>query len=91
MVNRFPSLLSNFKRLEQFYLTDANHFRFDAMSQVPAAVLDLHARGLDIRYDDDQPSFPDATNTHLRFSGGAAALHAQQLRGCKRMKVGLRA
>jgi hypothetical protein len=55
--------------------------------QVPSAVLGVAAKGLDIRYDDDQPSFPDAANTHLRFSSGAAALHAQQLHGCKRAKV----
>jgi hypothetical protein len=56
--------------------------------QVPSAVLAVAAKGLDIWYDDDQPSFPDATNTHLRFSSGAAALHSQQLHGCKRAKVG---
>lgn len=55
--------------------------------QVPSAVLGIAAKGLDIRYDDDNPSFPDATNTHLRFSSGAASVHAQQLRGCKRVKV----
>lgn len=55
--------------------------------QVPSAVLGVAAKGLDIRYDDDQPSFPDATNTHLRFTSGAAALHAQQLHGCKCAKV----
>lgn len=55
--------------------------------QVPSAVLDMTAKGLDIRYDDDQPSFPDATNTHLRFSSGTATVRAQQLQGCKRMKV----
>jgi hypothetical protein len=55
--------------------------------QVPSAVLGVAAKGLDIQYDDDQPSFPDATNTHLRFTSGAAALHAQQLHGSKRAKV----
>lgn len=55
--------------------------------QVPSGVLGMTAKGLDVRYDDGAPSFPDATNTHLRFSSGALAVHAQQLQGCKRVKV----
>ena len=39
-------------------------------------------------YDDEGPSFPDALNTHLRFSGGALHMRVDDLHGCRRGRVG---